>query len=123
MKQEQIKKALEGSISKWDAIVESPEAMDEGADNCPLCQLFDSVYGDCRNSGGMCIVVKAVGVTGCRKTPYVKWLSHQKRAHLFDSSPDWHRIAGCKTCLKLSKEELEFLKSLRKNLKLRKRKT
>lgn len=116
MKQEKLKKALEGSIKKWEEIVESPEAMDEGPDNCPLCQLFDLAH-DCKTSKEVCIIAKAVGDVGCRKTPYQKWIRHQEEAHLYDSLSDWHRITGCKTCLRLAKEELTFLKSLKERKK------
>lgn len=106
MRKEELKKALKGSIKKWKAIVKSTKAIDEGAYNCPLCQLFYDCSG--------CIVMEAVGTRGCRKTPYAEWHYHQENVHL-DFSSDCHRVKGCKTCLSLAKEELKFLKSLEKN--------
>lgn len=37
---EETKEALEGAIKKWEKIY-AGVGVDEGVDNCPLCELFD----------------------------------------------------------------------------------
>ena len=39
---------LNGSARKWEKIVASPDGLDKGASNCPLCDLFyDDSCKDC----------------------------------------------------------------------------
>lgn len=56
--------ALQGSIKKWEKIVEGI-GLDCGRRNCPLCQLFP----DCTN----CPVAKHTGRVCCLCTPYIDW--------------------------------------------------
>lgn len=63
---EKQKKALRGSIRKWQKIVNGT-GDDEGADNCPCCQTFDpSGYFPCKG----CPIKEFTGISGCNKTPY-----------------------------------------------------
>lgn len=78
--------ALRGSIAKWEAIVNGT-GQDKGTKNCPLCQMFFNVTGNCDG----CPVKESSGQSGCDGTPY----DHYDR--------DMPEIA---------EEELEFLKSL-----------
>lgn len=105
--------ALKGSIKKWEKIVKSTTAKDEGIYNCPLCKLFHTTMS--RNylseSCMACPVYNKTNVFFCNETPYQEWSNHQYGEH-YNRTEDNHRYVGCKECLKLSKEELKFLKSL-----------
>jgi hypothetical protein len=62
--------ALKGSIRKWDAIV-SRDGLDNGMENCPLCQLFANPgkppsSSDCAG----CPVREATGHRYCHGSPY-----------------------------------------------------
>ena len=65
------KKALEGSIRKWERIV-TGEGVDNGWRNCPLCAAFNKDE-DCRG----CPVRKSTGKNLCEGTPYEKWCDAQ----------------------------------------------
>lgn len=60
---DRTKEALEGSIKKWEGIVDGT-IIDRGQDNCPLCQLF--FENSCRG----CPVSIRSGKRFCRNTPY-----------------------------------------------------
>lgn len=62
-------KALDGSIKKWELIVEG-KAKDEGRSNCPLCQLYnkDNVEDECRYK---CPIGIDVENRCCYGTPYI----------------------------------------------------
>lgn len=93
--------ALEGSIKKWEGIVEGT-GIDDGAENCPLCQMFGKI--SCEE----CPVMKKTGEDECRKTPHQDWRIHQSREHYGLPSK-----INCPTCKKLAQKELDFLISLR----------
>lgn len=59
------RKALEGSIKKWEGIAAGTVA-DLGADNCPLCKMF--LGSDCKG----CPVYEKTGRDSCEGTPYQK---------------------------------------------------
>lgn len=90
--------ALEGSIEKWEKIINK-----EGVDynNCPLCE------EDCNS----CVVHKVVGQRGCNNTPYEAWKTHHNQAH--PNHPRIDRKVLCPVCEALATAEYEFLKSLR----------
>ena len=62
-------KALQGSIKKWEGIIVDT-AIDKGAINCPLCELF--LGGRCKE----CPVAKAVNSIYCEDTPYIEYHRH-----------------------------------------------
>ena len=96
------KKALEGSIKKWEKIV-SGKGGDDGTDNCPLCLLF--YYDSCVG----CPVSKSTGIRGCIDSPYNKFTAHHQRMH----NVFYPYEIECKICERHAKAEVEFLKSLR----------
>jgi len=98
--------SLDKSIEKWENIV-SGNGMDFGADNCELCHKFGKV--GCFN----CPVKEKTGFGSCYETPFAKWRNHHKEVH----SNMFSRKVECKVCLRLAKEELAFLKGLRKKVK------
>lgn len=96
-------KALAGSIEKWRAIVEKRET-DDGADNCPLCELFILQTDTCDG----CPVAKA-GHSDCATGPYDHWASHQINKH----TTSFPRKIRCGACTRLARAELKFLEGLR----------
>ena len=94
------RKALEGSIKKWEGIV-AGKVRDEGSMNCPLCELFNNIDSDPMCAG--CPVAEKIGQTGCDGTPYEEFCKHATRGG-YAESPSARRIA---------KAELAFLISLR----------
>lgn len=78
--------ALEGSIKKWEAIVDG-SGKDMGCDNCPLCKLF---YDDWCDG---CPVKERTGLAECYGSPYENYRNCRSDAN--------------------AKAELDFLKSLR----------
>jgi hypothetical protein len=95
-------KALQGSIKKWEKIVEG-KGSDKGYENCPLCKLF----GD--NRCVECPVAIKMGIENCFDTPYDSWTNHQDEKHDIWNSP--YKIE-CSKCKKIAEKELKFLKSL-----------
>ena len=108
---EKTHEALEGSIKKWEAIVDGTGA-DQGADNCPLCAMFieecdpedDSIdnYG-CHG----CPVKEKTGQQECAGSPFYEWrdsIPHDQKFPFFAITEPQKAAA---------KKELEFLKSLR----------
>ncbi len=102
----EIKVALEGSIKKWERIVRSTQAIDYGDTNCPLCKLFFPI-----DKCGGCPVAEKSNNWACENTPHEDWANHQEKEH--DS--EYHRQPYCKECLRLAREELKFLESLRED--------
>lgn len=101
----ETKKALEGSILKWKRIVRSTKAVDRGDKNCPLCHLHFN--NDCV----LCPVQMKTLRTACNLTPYRKLANHRNIFHKGIK----HRQPHCKECLRLAREELKFLESLRED--------
>lgn len=104
--------ALQGSIAKWEAIVNG-EGADLGHKNCPLCMAFidteeeepewaqDGCYG--------CPVAHKVGTGGCSGTPYTAWSDYTGGP--FTKDPLGARVKD-EQGKRLAQEELDFLKSL-----------
>lgn len=109
MENTETRKALEGSIEKWEKIVRNPRAQDMGIANCPLCKRFG---GSCmiQETKERCPVRIKAKRCGCIGTPHTKWCNHQERKHNVNFSA--HRFKGCDKCMELAKAELDFLKSL-----------
>jgi len=102
-------KALEGSIKKWEGIAEG-EGEDSGVFGCPLCKLYcDTAKDTCSKS---CPVVIETNEMICRNTPHKEWIHHQSNEHDRGGFP-FSRVKGCRTCTRLSYNELNFLKGLR----------
>lgn len=93
----ETRKALLGSIKKWEKIRDMKET-DKGADNCPLCVMFyrAGCYG--------CPISLKAGLSHCRDTPYEKW-SKNKKKYKKDLS-----ISA--TGKRLAQAEVDFLRSL-----------
>jgi hypothetical protein len=103
---ERTKTALEGSIAKWQAIVDGT-GFDRGPDNCPLCIAFFDTQGE--NDDGYtvsecndCPVYQYTGETGCQRTPYMK--ASQSIGKQLADTPE--KVAAARA-------ELEFLEDLR----------
>lgn len=100
----EARKALEGSIAKWERIVNGT-GVDKGHENCPLCREF---YGHgCRG----CPVQEHTGRMECGGTPYVAWRRHQLYDHSGILLP--RKIPpDCPDCQRLAQAEVDFLVSL-----------
>jgi len=100
-------KALKGGIEKWEKI-EDGTGRDKGGANCDLCQLLPDCDG--------CPVFEFSGEDQCDNTPWRKWFNHHMDFHKKDVFSLWEEglaiVGKCRTCKKLAREELEFLKSL-----------
>ena len=95
-------KALEGSIKKWEKIVDGT-GVDEGGSNCPLCKL----YHRCNP----CPVAETVNKKGCCGTPWVEWRIHGFKRHTTGFFCFSLKVE-CPTCKRLAQKELDFLKSI-----------
>ncbi len=95
------KKALKGSIAKWEKIV-SGKGVDEGWNNCLLCEMF--IEDDCKK----CPVDTREKGMGCSITPYITWVNHQEDEHKMDMP--WK--VECDECKEIAQKEVNFLKSL-----------
>lgn len=100
--------ALEGSMKKWKRIVRSTNGRDDGAENCSLCQTY--YYSD--RGCSRCPVSIKTGKSSCDGSPWQDWYDHMTEDHDYEDYP-FQRQKGCKECLRLAKEELAFLESLR----------
>lgn len=101
----EVRKALEGSIRKWQRIV-GGTGSDLGPNNCDLCKMFYT--GGAQTCVG-CPVREKTGHWGCIGTPYELWEHHHEIRH----HTQFYKKAHCKQCMSLAKKELAFLKSLR----------
>lgn len=96
-------KALQGSIRKWERIVDG-SGPDQGDRNCPLCQMFlnNGTSDDCLG----CPVRKATGEAHCTNTPYVEqWAKARELPDLGDWAMTAEQIVAARA-------ELDFLRSL-----------
>ena len=67
---ERQKRALRGSIKKWEKIVDGT-GVDNGRWNCSCCIAFDK-YGHLMCEG--CPISIFTGTTECRNTPYAEYV-------------------------------------------------
>lgn len=112
------RKALIGSIAKWQAIVDGT-GEDKGADNCPLCRRFDDEerytddegrrrYRSCvTERGERCPVTLKTGMVSCEGSPYVQWT---RLYHSFECGGPY--VANTPERLAAAQAELAFLQSL-----------
>lgn len=94
--------ALEGSIAKWQSIVDGTGA-DRLADNCSLCKAFPGCEG--------CPVAEATETSDCDNTPWVDWYGAQWALKRLHGKGEWR--ADTPELKELAYAELDFLKSLR----------
>jgi hypothetical protein len=108
----ETRKALKGSIRKWEGIVAGTR-LDEGTQNCPLCWKFQDV-----TSCPGCPVAERSDKPHCMDTPHDKWVEHHYIGHNSEAClPLGTYLSSCKECQKLAKMELDFLKSLQPSRK------
>ena len=94
--------ALQGSIAKWEAIVDGT-GFDSGPENCPLCQRFRDGSGQ-RVSCKGCPVAEHTGQTGCQGSPYDEYERLNDGEDDLEATPEALKDAA--------QRELAFLKSL-----------
>lgn len=105
-----VLEALKGSIRKHENILSGTES-DYGADNCPLCGLFNRSLMDLKDRCVGCPVYEKTGEVFCYNTPYQDWILHCDEEHNgYDGDP-----LNCPECARLVALEIEFLKSLNDN--------
>ena len=92
---EEQKKALRGSIRKWQRIVNGT-LTDEGVDNCACCRIWWSPSNGCEG----CPISEFSGDYGCRGTPYEGYV---------DDDPDDPRFRYKD---RVAVQELNFLKAV-----------
>jgi len=92
--------ALKGSIQKWRDILAGGE--EQGARDCPLCEIFYDNWNNGRRCDG-CPVSHNAGISTCRNTPYEAWAVATGRL------PRKIRDA---TQRKFAQDELDYLISL-----------
>lgn len=110
------RKALEGSIKKWTAIVEW-RGEDKGPDNCNLCKRFPGCF--ISDTGERCPVYRATGTFDCMDSPYMDWVDavYEDYNQLIGDGEDAydHRLSipvfGPRT-QRAAEAELKFLISL-----------
>lgn len=97
--------ALQGSIAKWEKVVNG--ALEHGPQDCPLCKLFFFDEDECKG----CPVAERSGKDACSGTPYMLWIKYvgdHRRA-----STEYVEIKVFDDKSKqLAQDELDFLKSL-----------
>jgi hypothetical protein len=105
---EKTRKALEGSIAKWQAIVDGT-GKDNGTDNCPLCRMFHSDFNYCEGAEECtgCPVAEEVQDSNCVGTPYYAWT----KANSFADDKPWSAVTDEQK--QAAQKELDFLISLR----------
>jgi hypothetical protein len=105
-----VEKALEESIEHWEKIVIGENY--STTDNCSLCNLF--FINDCEG----CPIKEKTGQVQCNASPFREFIKHINLNHKsFVPCSNFHYQTYCPECKRLAREELEFLKSLRKEEK------
>lgn len=99
-----MSEALEGSIKKWEDIVNS-EGKDNGIKDCALCNKHDR----CQE----CPVAIKTGKLACNGTSYQAWCDHNCTHGDIIPREDYYVHEGCDECERLAQEMLDFLISLR----------
>jgi len=104
-----VEKALEKSIKHWEKIVIGENY--STTDNCSLCNLF--FINDCEG----CPIKEKTGQVQCNASPFREFINHINLNHKsFIPVSNFHYQTYCPECKRLAREELEFLKSLRKEI-------
>jgi hypothetical protein len=84
---EKTLEALKGSIRKWEKIRDG-QMHDEGARNCPLCQLFNNAHNRFKDCEG-CPVKQRTGFQFCKNTPYVDIYNNGEFGDLIQAEIDF----------------------------------
>ena len=105
--------ALQGSIAKWEAIVNGT-GKDNGVENCPLCKEFNERIvweADDWTADGCfgCPVAHHAKRAGCGNTPYTAWGNYT-----WEVLKQQHSVREVKDerSKELAQAELDFLRSL-----------
>jgi hypothetical protein len=114
-----IKKAVMGSIEKWEDILYR-NVPDGGATDCPLCQHFNAERnGKCSMNIEKapyfigCPVFVKTGETACRGTPYDAWDDFRLEDAVTHEHYHPRKIVdNNQEQLKIAKDMVNFLKSL-----------
>ena len=101
---EKTREALEGSIAKWQAIVDGTGG-DDGTKNCPLCLLFNNEDTEYEDICVGCPVAEETEISECQETPYGTWSA------LSEGERPWKASTGKQK--QAAQKELDFLISLR----------
>ena len=102
----ETREALEGSIKKWQGIVDGT-VLNAGSTNCPLCVMFLNM-NDC--SG--CPVYEKTGKNSCHGSPYHRFVDHSAS---YPGEDDKGFDAWQTESTRLAQAELDFLISLRED--------
>ena len=97
---EQQKKALRGSIRKWQKIADMT-GIDEGPDNCPCCKIWWKDK-DCEG----CPISQFTCSTECMDTPYTQWMN------TIQQDQDGNRKATFRSQQEMALSELNFIKAV-----------
>jgi hypothetical protein len=104
---------VEGSITKWQNVVAGKEAGHYWK-NCPCCCIYlDNEYAE-NEKCNRCPIAEKSEQQLCKKTPFADYVAHA-------DGEDWFILDGedAKEGLRLANLELQYLKDLLKELKVR----
>lgn len=99
---EQTLTALQGSIKKWERVVNG--GGDHGWQDCPLCDLF--YFQNREDECDGCPVAARAGKPACSGTPYTAWVKYAWKPDRGDG------MVFDEKSKQLAQAELDFLKSL-----------
>lgn len=101
---EQVLKALQSSIRKWDRIA-AGQTYSDGPDNCPLCKIFYWPK-DCEG----CPVKEQTGRSCCIGSPYEVWENMGDEHKRIEQ--DSHEFADSDFAKMVAKAEANYLRAL-----------
>ena len=105
--EEKAQEVLEKSIKHYEENVITGKEAANG-DHCALCKEY--IKFDCKG----CLVFIKTGKIGCEDTPWEKFDDHYRNDHdMYIKGDNFPRVV-CPECERLARDELRFLKSLRK---------
>ncbi len=106
---EEEKEALEGSVEKWDDILEG-EGEDMSDMNCPLCKLH---LQESTTKCPKCIVCKETGETGCKGIGWHNWQMHIYEQHKHSMGSNFKGyIIYCPECRTLAQNVRDGLQKI-----------
>lgn len=107
---ERVSFAIMESIKKWDEIF-AGTGIDDGWENCKLCQYFISESNDADEECRRCPVALDTGRKHCKETPYDEWTTHQNEVH-FESYDTLENKIYCEECREIAQRERDYLHKL-----------